>query len=252
MKAVIFDMGGTLLHYAPPGSAPWRDLETPGIRSLYRYLREQGHAIATHEDEFIETMFGRLADGWEQATGGHLNLSARDWIRAGVADHALTLDDASLQAAAHRFAQPLRANVRAANNAKQVLAALRERGLRIGLISNTIWPAELHLQDLDATGLLQYLDYTLFSGEYGMWKPQPGIFQHMLSVLGVAPNEALFVGDSPQEDIRGAQQVGMRAVWVRNTEFLLNDVQPDAIIDELGELLTWHDATSTILFHWRT
>ena len=79
IQAVIFDMGGTLLRFARPGSGSWRELETPGIRSLYRYLIEQGHPIVSHEEEFVEAMFARLAEGWEQSTGGHINLRAVDW-----------------------------------------------------------------------------------------------------------------------------------------------------------------------------
>jgi putative hydrolase of the HAD superfamily len=237
MRAVIFDMGGTLMRFVRPGSGSWRELETPGIRGLYRYLVEQGHPIASHEEDFVEAMFARLAEGWEQSTGGQISLRAADWIAAGAADHALTLDEAALRAAARRYAQPLRAGLSAAPGAAATLAALRERGLRIGLISNTIWPAELHMEDLEEIGLLHHLEHLTFSGEIGMWKPNPLIFQHVLDALGAAPEQSVFVGDSPREDILGAQGVGMRAIWVRSPEFPLGDVQPDATITALPELL---------------
>lgn len=236
LKAIIFDMGGTLLHFAPPGSTSWRELETPGIRHLYQYLVDQGQPIAAHEDAFVETMFARLAEGWAQATHGQHSLNASAWIAAGAAEHALVLDQDVLRQAARVFAKPLQASVRAAPGAVSVLTALQTRGLKLGLISNTIWPAELHLEDLQALGLLRYFAHTLFSGDFGVWKPQPAIFQHMLEALGVSASEAMFVGDSPLEDIRGAQGVGIRAVWLRNGEFPLGDVEPDIIIHELSEL----------------
>ena len=59
LRAVIFDMGGTLLRFMRPGAGTWRELESPGIRSLYRYLIDQGHPIASHEDDFVEAMFER-------------------------------------------------------------------------------------------------------------------------------------------------------------------------------------------------
>lgn len=237
LKAIVFDMGGTLLHFAPPGSASWRELETPGIRSLYRYLHQQGHALTAQEDEFVEVMFKRLGEGWAQATSGQANLSMHEWIAAVAANRDLRLDDAKLRSAAYHYAQPLRATVRAADGAVALLAALHGRGLRLGLVSNTIWPGEFHLEDLAALGLLPYFGHTLFSGDLGIWKPQPDIFQHMLAALDTSPAETLFVGDNPLEDIQGAQRVGMRAVWVRNTEFPLGQVQPDAIVDALSELL---------------
>jgi len=244
IKAVIFDMGGTLMRFVRPGSGSWREFETPGIRGMYRYLIEQGHPIASHEDDFVEAMFARLAEGWQQSTGGHISLRAVDWIAAGAADHALTLDEAALTAAARRYALPIRADLVAAEGAARTLAALRDAGYRIGLISNTIWPAEIHMEDLAEIGLLQYLEHLIFSGEIGIWKPSRQIFQHALDALDVAPDQAVFVGDSPHEDIVGAHAAGMRAIWIRSSEFPLGDVQPDASIATLPELLP-------ILEHWR-
>jgi putative hydrolase of the HAD superfamily len=244
IKAVIFDMGETLLRFVRPGSGSWREFEAPGIRGIYRYLVEQGHPIASHEDDFVEAMFARLAEGWQQSTGGQISLRAIDWIAAGAAEHALTLDEAALIAAARRYALPIRDGLRAADGAADTLAALRDRGYRIGLISNTIWPAELHIEDLEQLGLLPFLEHLTFSGEIGMWKPSRQIFQHALDALEVAPEQAVFVGDSPREDIVGAQGAGMRAVWVHSREFPLGDVQPDARIETLPELLPilerWH------------
>jgi putative hydrolase of the HAD superfamily len=244
MRAVIFDMGGTLIRFARPGSGSWREFETPGIRGIYRYLVEQGHPIASHEDDFVEAMFARLMEGWEQSTGGHISLRAADWIAAAAAEHALTLDEAALVEAARRYALPIRDGLRAADGAAATLAALRDAGYRIGLISNTIWPAELHIEDLEQIGVLPYLEHMVFSGEIGMWKPNRQIFQHALEALGAAPEQSVFVGDSPREDIIGARGAGMRAVWVRSPEFPLGDVQADAIIETLPDLLP-------ILEQWR-
>jgi HAD superfamily hydrolase (TIGR01549 family) len=243
-RAIIFDMGGTLMRFVRPGSGSWRELETPGIRGIYRYLVEQGHPVASAEDAFVEAMFARLAEGWEQSTGGHISLRAVDWIAAGAADHAVTLDEAALFAAARMYARPLREGLTAAPGAVETLAALRDQGYRVGLISNTIWPAELHLEDLEEIGVLPYLEHLSFSGELGVWKPNPQIFQHVLEALDATPDLAVFVGDSPREDILGAQAVGMRAVWVRSPEFPLGEVQPDAIITTIPELLP-------ILERWR-
>ena len=65
IRAVVFDMGETLIRFVRPGSGSWREFETPGIRSIYRYLIEQGHPITSHEEDFVEAMFARLAEGWQ-------------------------------------------------------------------------------------------------------------------------------------------------------------------------------------------
>jgi HAD superfamily hydrolase (TIGR01509 family) len=237
IRAVVFDMGSTLLRFVRPGGGTWREHEDLGIRAIYRYLVGQGHPIAPQEDAFVDAMFARLAEGWEQATGGRATLRAVDWIAAGLAGGGLSLDERALLAAAHAYARPLRAGLSAVPGAADALAALRARGCRVGLISNTIWPGELHLEDLDQLGLRQHLELTIFSGDAGLWKPSPAIFARALDRLGVGPAEAVFVGDNPREDILGAQAAGMRAIWVRSQEFPLGDVRPDAIIDDQTELV---------------
>jgi putative hydrolase of the HAD superfamily len=244
IKGIIFDMGGTLLRYARPGVGSWRELEAPGIRGIYRYLLDQGHPIASHEDAFVEAMFARLAEGWEQSTGGHINLRAVDWIASGAADHAITLDQQALREAVHLYARPMRDGLTAMPGAVETLVALKREGYRIGLISNTIWPAELHIEDLAEAGILPYLDHMDFSGELGFWKPNPRVFLHMLSKLDLTHDEAVFVGDNPREDIIGAQSVGMRAVWQRSVDFPLGDVRPDAMVESLADL-------PAILQRWR-
>lgn len=237
IRAVIFDMGNTLMRFVRPGEGTWRELEDRGIRGLYRYLVAEGHPIRAHEDAFVEAMFERLAVGWEQSTGGHVNLRAVDWIAAGAADHELNLDEQTLLAAAHAYALPLREGVSEVPGAGAALTALRLRGCRIGLISNTIWPGQLHLEDMEQLGLRQHIEHAVFSGDAGVWKPSAAIFTRVLDGLGVAPADAVFVGDNPREDILGAQAVGMRAIWVRSQEFALGDVLPEAIITDQTELI---------------
>lgn len=235
MRAVIFDMGGTLLQFVRPGNGTWREFEERGIRGLYRYLAEQGHKIGDHEEGFVEAMFQRLEEGWRQATGGTVSLRAQDWIAQAIV--GVELDEQTIMQAVHHYARPLRQGIAPTRGAVETLTALRDRGYRIGLISNTIWPAEIHIDDLRQTHLLPYLEHMIFSGDEGIWKPDPRIFQRSLEALGVAPGEAVFVGDSPREDVLGSQAAGMRAVWKRSREFPQGDVQPDAIITDLPELL---------------
>ncbi|KAB8142348.1 HAD family hydrolase [Chloroflexia bacterium SDU3-3] len=236
LRAAIFDMGGTLLAYPGVGDT-WRALEEPGIRAVYRYLRAEGHALPVEEDAFCDAMFLRLERGWRQAVEQGVNIRADTWIGEVAMGYALALGEAALGEAALRYASPLRGGVLAQPGAAQVLAALRGRGLRIGLISNTIWPGALHREDLATCGLLQHIDHAIFSGDLGIWKPSPQIFQSMLAALGVAPSEAFFVGDSPQEDIAGAQAVGMPAVWLANREFPTGGIRPDFTITSLTDLL---------------
>ena len=90
-----------------------------------------------------------------------------------------------------------------------VLAALREHGLKIGLVSNTG-------RDLEAFVAHHALevDAAVGSGTHGKTKPHPAIFLAALEQLGVTAEEAAMVGDSPEDDVEGAQALGMRAFLV--------------------------------------
>ena len=90
-----------------------------------------------------------------------------------------------------------------------VLAALREHGLKIGLVSNT--GRDLHRfiehHELD-------VDAAVSSGAHGKTKPHPAIFLAALEQLGVTAEEAVMVGDSPEDDVDGAKALGMRAFLI--------------------------------------
>ena len=99
-----------------------------------------------------------------------------------------------------------------------LLDALHDRGLRLGLVSNSFDPGWLVRRDLAAWGLAERLDVVVLSSEVGKRKPHPEPFERALAALGVAPAGALFVGDSRYHDVRGAGEAGMatvQALWFR-------------------------------------
>jgi HAD superfamily hydrolase (TIGR01549 family) len=100
-----------------------------------------------------------------------------------------------------------------------VLAALREHGLKIGLVSNTG-------RDLNAFIAHHSLDVdaAVSSGAHGKTKPHPAIFQSALEQLGVKAEEAAMVGDSPEDDVEGARALGMRA-WLIDRDDRFPDVE---------------------------
>jgi putative hydrolase of the HAD superfamily len=109
-----------------------------------------------------------------------------------------------------------------------VLAALREHGLTIGLVSNTGRDLrafiEHHKLDVDAA---------VSSGAHGKTKPHPAIFQSALDQLGVTAQEAAMVGDSPEDDVEGARALGMTAFLVdRENRF----PEHDGRLPDLGAL----------------
>jgi putative hydrolase of the HAD superfamily len=93
----------------------------------------------------------------------------------------------------------------------ETLRLLRARGLRTGLITvcsedvETLWPQS------DLAGLF---DAEVFSNAVGLTKPDPRIYLHCCELLGVAPHEAVFVGDGANDELAGARRVGMKAILI--------------------------------------
>lgn len=121
-------------------------------------------------------------------------------------------------------------------DAKKVLCTLRERGYQIGILTNG-YP-RVQNSKIDVSTLRPLLDYTLISGEEGVRKPHAEVFRRAAMRLGVHPADCVFVGDNPKNDIDGALQVGMRAVFM---DFQYPDVTVDASnvphVSNLSELL---------------
>jgi len=115
-----------------------------------------------------------------------------------------------------------------------VLDALR-RTYRLALVSNGA--PDLQREKVRESGLGTYFDSVIISGEVGVRKPQPGIFTLTLDRLDVGPETAVMVGNSLESDIVGAQQAGLRAVWLNRAAKECNPtIQPDAQIATLSEL----------------
>ncbi len=96
-----------------------------------------------------------------------------------------------------------------AERSSEALQKLRDAGLRLGVVSNSDGRVE---QALQAAGLRNYFDVVIDSALVGVEKPDPRIFNAALDALGVAPDEALYVGDLYEIDVVGARAAGMEAV----------------------------------------
>ena len=108
---------------------------------------------------------------------------------------------------------------------------------RVALVSN-FDHAPTARQIIERAGADGYFHHVIISEEHGWRKPHPRIFTDALDALAVSPHEALFVGDSPYDDILGARQVGMDIAWVNalNTPLPEGIPTPDYIVRAIPEL----------------
>jgi HAD superfamily hydrolase (TIGR01509 family) len=142
------------------------------------------------------------------------------------------------------------AAVRKAAGAERVLGELRERGYKLGLLSNYSLSAAI-TESLDRLGLTEYFDAVVISADLGLVKPHPELFLEAARRLGVPTTAVLFVGDNPRADIAGAAAVGMRTAHI--TEHLGGayffedpdeneaEIRPDLVLDRLTSLTEGND-----------
>ena len=121
------------------------------------------------------------------------------------------LDIPGLDHAAARRAMMAALEFQPYPDAIPALTALRERGLRLVIASN--WDCSLP-DWLDPPGLLDLVDGVVTSADARTVKPDPKVFLQALEVAGVAPEEAVHVGDSVENDVEGARAAGIRALLV--------------------------------------
>lgn len=125
-------------------------------------------------------------------------------------------------------------------SAVKVVAELKRRGFRLGLVSNMMLPGKLLKAKLQQANILAYFDALAISSDVGYIKPHPEIFRRALSQCQLRADEVVFVGDTYRQDILGAKLVGMKTIWLnsrREPRLLAADDPPDAEIETLSELI---------------
>lgn len=243
LKAILFDLDETLMDWS--GRIPvWPNHEYKRLSGVYEYFHNSGYELG-EEQFFYDTVIERLVDLWNDSRStllaphfGHMLLSVLK--EQGIPESFLDMD-ACLQA----YRYDLVPGVKIYPEVPQVLADLTQKGLQLGIVTNSLQPMKLRDIELTELELLSYFEepYRISAADVGYLKPHPRIFEEALTRMGVYPNEAVFVGDNLRADIAGAQGVGMKAIWRRQPQNLPRKspppdqpVIPDAELDDLTQL----------------
>ena len=227
VTAVLFDWGGTL--------TPWHTIDS---RELWRVVVQESDAAsgaAEAAEQLAEALFAAEREMWVRSRDEHRSASMADvCAAAGVALTADLLAAHERRWEPHTYTDP---------EAAEVLAELRARGLRVGLLSNTQWSREHHERILRRDGILDLFDGAVYTSEIPWTKPHPEAFRAAMAAVGVAdPGACVYVGDRLFDDIYGAQAAGMRAVHVPHSPVPASQIghtvgEPDAVIQTLPDLV---------------
>lgn len=207
LRAVFFDVGNTLIHPYPSVSHVCREVfSSAGHDRDLRAIDDLMPLV----DAYYEDRYRSDDTFWtseEETSGVWVGMYSLLCRRLGIEDDAEATDLA--RRVYEEFGDAGR--WRAYPDVVPAFARLRDRGLRLGVISN--WDSRL-VGVLGGMGIGDMLDAVISSADVGLHKPDPRIFELACERLGVAPGEAAHVGDHEYADVLGARAAGMFAVRV--------------------------------------
>ena len=220
IEAVIFDWGGTL--------TPWHTVDfVEEARAL------AAAALDAHDEAHLDLMRANHAV-WTRSRDHHTSATVADIF----AEAGLRHDESLLTAyrewwEPHTFTDP---------DVSPLFRALREDGLKVGVLSNTVWPRHWHEEIFRRDGVLDLIDGAVYTSEITRTKPAPEAFRAAMNAVGVDdPAACVFVGDRLFDDIWGAANAGMRTVLVPHSDIPPQQVghsvgEPDAVVQRLAEV----------------
>ena len=120
---------------------------------------------------------------------------------------------------------------------EQMLRRFRAEAIQVGVVTNG--GTTVQWGKLRNTGIADLVTACVVSEEFGARKPDPSIFVHALELIGASPESTLFVGDNPEDDIVGADSVGMSTAWISlGREWELTSIQPDHVLQDVWDVKT--------------
>jgi putative hydrolase of the HAD superfamily len=238
LDAVTFDYWDTLVRTSYGATREARRA------TLLPVLASMGHEIPVEQiDEVFDRTFAIYTEHWHD----NRPFTAHQGGQAVVELLALGLTTDQNEAVIEAFVTGAAGQeLELTDHIEETLVALKERGLRLGIVCDVgLTPSNVLRDYLAARGVLDLFDHWSFSDEVGCYKPAREIFEHALAGLGgVAPERAAHVGDLRRTDIAGARAMGMTAVRYRgaNDDPAALDVDPllpegDHVLDDHRDLI---------------
>jgi len=236
IRALLFDVNGTLI-----------DIETDeGLEEIYRaiahFLMYQGITLHRWEvrDLYFQIMQRQRAASAEKFVEWDATAVWREFLEKTGSDYTRSLPAEKLAqlplflAELHRGIA--RKRLRPYPQVQETLEQLHPH-YRLAVVSDA--QSAYAVSELRAVELLNYFNPVIVSGDYGYRKPDSRLFQKALAVLGIRPEQALYIGNDMYHDIWGAQEVGMKAVLVsyNRADISSEAISPDYIIYSFSELL---------------
>ena len=224
IDAVIFDWGGTLTR--------WHDID------FHAESLALAQAVVNSEHDHVkvsgllhtagDAVWGRSRDHQQSATVADL------FTEAGL-DH-----DPELLTEYYEFWEP---HTLTDPEVAPTFEGLRRRGIKVGVLSNTIWPRGWHEKIFRRDGVYDLIDGDVYTSEIPWTKPSELAFRAAMEAVGATdPSRCIYVGDRLYDDIWGARNAGMRAIHIPHSAIPANQIghsegEPDSVAHQLPDVL---------------
>jgi len=212
VKAVLFDLDDTLFDH--------RHSSREGLRSVWKRYTcfqemtldefELEHRVMLEKIHFSQVLVGKLS----------IEEARAERFKFLFLNRNVEVDFDTSRNAAQIYRLSYEKNVRKVKGAEELLKTLK-KNYRIGIVTNNITAEQEN--KLRQLGLRDYVDHMTTSEEMKVTKPHPILFTTALEKLGAAPDSAVMIGDSWDNDIAGAHAVGMKCIWLNHDKISCPD-----------------------------
>jgi putative hydrolase of the HAD superfamily len=232
VRAVLLDLGDTLVHL----DRPWEDIFRANILSLHAYLTKLG--LKLDYDKFEETFCRKFDDASDRASLYRIEIPMEEILSKVLRKSGLQILGVDLPTnAVIEFYRPEIESWQLYPDTIDTLTQLSKAGYVMGLVSNSKsdWAVRAIAE---RRGIGKFLNTIVTSAALKIRKPRPEIFMHALDALNVKPRESVFIGDSVQADVAGANSMGIRSIHVRRKPVdsdWLN--KPSATVTSLSQIV---------------
>lgn len=226
VKGVIFDWGGTI--------TPWHTID---LRAQWEVFADGIGTMACARDDLASRIYQAEDEAWR--LGRSEGRSAR--LHEILESVGLPWDDPRTEAGIAAYRKFWEPHTFTHPSIRPLWETLQDSGVRVGVLSNTIWHRDYHREIFERDEVLHLIDGDVYSSETDWVKPHAEIFHAAAEKLGLAPEHCAYVGDRSYEDVHGPQQVGIRAIWIPHSEIpedqqVSHEATPDAIAHELLDI----------------
>jgi putative hydrolase of the HAD superfamily len=234
IRAISLDLWGTILDdkQAPSDTILHSEVRQNFLRAE---LQRCGHQISSEQ---LRAAYRHAWEYFDDLWARQIAFDAKDGLQAMLRHLTIELPEENFERVrryfeeVHQSPQPLDGTLEAV----QQLA----KKYPLALISDTAWtPGRVLRQIFARYGIRDCFRALIFSGEVGVTKPHPQMFQLALDGLGVEPPACLHIGDLQRTDIAGAKAVGMHTAWIRRPVYAgegQRNHEPDVVVKDVYEV----------------